>query len=477
MGVHWFQLRFAHRIIPALLMAILLSGLVVVSAQDESDEYTVGVQMVAQGLTAPTFLTTANDGSGRLFVADQTGKIWIISGDGQMMPDPFLDLSGLIVPLNPDYDERGVLGVAFHPDYSNNGRFFVYYGAPLRDGAPAGWDHTNILAEFSVTADDPNKADLGSQKTVLQIDQPQGNHNSGHIAFGPDGYLYIPIGDGGGANDTDMGHTPDLGNGQDKTNLQGSILRIDVNGNPGDYTVPADNPFVNESGTAPEIYAFGFRNPYHISFDRGGNHELIAADAGQDMFEEVDVVTAGGNYGWHIKEGTHCFDPNNTKTPPQSCATTGAGGEPLIDPVVEYSHSDIGIVVVGGYVYRGSALTNLGGDYIFGDFSKSFDGAPDGTLLWAEPSDQAGMWKWGELKVTGMANDRIGAYVRAFGEGEDGELYVLTSNTVGPTGTTGAVWKLVPAGAGASSPEGTEETTPNAPGATPAPATTEQASG
>src|SRR5262249_18753690 len=154
------------------------------------------------------------------------------------------DLTSLIVPLRTDYDERGVLGLAFHPDYANNGRFFVYYTAPLRADGPAGWDHTNVLAEFSVSKDDPNVGDLTSAKNVLQIDQPEFNHDSGHITFGPDGDLYIPIGDGGGANDVDVGHTPGLGNAQDLSELHGSILRINVDGEPGTYTVPTDNPFV-----------------------------------------------------------------------------------------------------------------------------------------------------------------------------------------------------------------------------------------
>lgn len=452
-----FRVRAKYWLV-ASVAAVMLLGLMPAAAQ-EGENYSVGVELVAEGMAAPTALTSAHDGSGRLFVADQTGKIWIISQDGQTMADPFLDLTGLIVPLNAQYDERGVLGLAFHPDYANNGRFFVYYGAPLRADAPSGWDHTNILAEFNVMADNPNMGDLASQKTILQIDQPQGNHNAGHIAFGPDGYLYVPIGDGGGGNDTDMRHTPDLGNGQDLMNLHGSILRIDVNGNPGEYSIPSDNPFADGSMGAPEIYAYGFRNPYHISFDMGGSNQLFVADAGQELYEEVDIATLGGNYGWNIKEGTHCFDPANAGTSAASCASTGANGEALIDPIIEYSHDDVGIVVVGGYVYRGSAMTDLQGYYIFGDWSKSGDGGPDGTLLWAEPAtDATAPWEWGELAVAGTANNRVGAYVRGLGEGEDGELYVLTSTEVGPSGTSGKVWKLVAGDASMStSPEATSE--------------------
>jgi glucose/arabinose dehydrogenase len=427
-----------------LLLVVSLSAVIPAAAQDESEAYAVSVQMVAEGLSAPVMLVPAPDDTGRLFVVDQAGMIRIISPDGGLMPDPFLDLSGLIVPQMPDYDERGVLGLAFHPDYANNGRFFVYYSEPLRASGPAGWDHTNVLSEFNVSADDPNKGDLASQKTVLEIDQPQFNHDSGHITFGPDGFLYIPIGDGGGANDTDMGHTPNLGNGQDTTEVHGSILRIDVNGDPGTYAIPPDNPFAGQDGKAQEIYAYGFRNPYHISFDKGGDNQLFAADAGQDEYEEVDIVTLGGNYGWNIKEGTHCFNAPDPKTEIDTCSSTGADGEALIDPIIEYSHDDVGVVVIGGYVYRGSALSDLEGDYIFGDYSKTQDSV-DGTLLWAEPGDNGGTWKWGELQVAGMPNNRLGAHVLAIGQDNDGELYVMTTEKSGPNGDTGKVWKLVPA--------------------------------
>ncbi|MBI5668732.1 MAG: PQQ-dependent sugar dehydrogenase [Chloroflexi bacterium] len=426
-------------------------------------------------------MATANDGSGRLFIVDQAGLIRIVGPDGTLMPEPFLDMTGQIVPLRTDYDERGLLGLAFHPDYANNGRIFIYYTAPLREGAPAGWDHTNVLAELNVSSDNPNQADLATLKTVLQIDQPQFNHNAGHITFGPDGYLYIPIGDGGGANDVDEGHTPGLGNAQDLTNLHGSILRIDVNGEPGSYTIPADNPFAAaDDNAADEIYAYGLRNPYHIAFDRGGNNDLFASDAGQDLYEEIDIITAGGNYGWNIKEGTHCFDPNNPETPPAECASTGADGQPLIDPIIEYGHDEVGVVAVGGYVYRGSAMPDLEGYYIFGDYTKSPAGPPDGTLLWAEASDEGGMWSWGELKVAGMDNERIGANVLAFGQDDNGELYVLTSESSAPVGDTGKVWKLVAAEAAAAeaTAEGTAETgAATAPEATEVPMTTPESSG
>lgn len=460
------------RLIRSILFVFIVlsfSALPAVMAQEEA-AHAVGVELVAEGLTAPVAMATPNDGSGRIFIVDQAGMIRVLTPDAGLLPDPFLDLTGLIIPLRTDYDERGVLGLAFHPDYANNGRFFVYYTAPLRAEAPAGWDHTNVVAEFNVSADNPNAGDLASQKTVLQIDQPQFNHNAGHIAFGPDGYLYVPIGDGGGANDTDEGHTPGLGNGQDLTNIHGSILRIDVNGEPGSYTIPADNPFAApDDNMADEIYAYGFRNPYDISFDRGGSNQLFAADAGQDAYEEVDIVTLGGNYGWNIKEGTHCF---NAPAPDQmitDCASTGAMGEPLIDPIIEYTH-DVGLVVVGGHVYRGTAMPELDGYYILGDYTASQDFAPDGSVFWAEPSAEGGMWEWGQFQIAGTENGRIGGYVLALGQDESGEIYVMTSQNSAPTGDTGKVWKLVP---GTASEMGGEA----APGSTEEPMATQEASG
>jgi len=449
-----FQNRFGRWVIFALVI-VSLSALTVVTAQDEEAEAAVGVELVAEGFAAPVAMASPNDGSGRLFVVDQAGTIRIVGADGTLMADPFLDLTSRITPLNPDYDERGVLGLAFHPDYANNGRFFVYYTIPLREGAPEGWDHTNVVGEFAVSADNPDVADPASEKLVLQIDQPQFNHNAGHIAFGPDGFLYVPIGDGGGANDNDVGHTPDIGNGQDVTNVHGSVLRIDVNGNPGEYAIPADNPFADGAAGAPEIFAYGLRNPYHISFDRGGNGELFVADAGQDVYEEVSIATLGSNLGWNIKEGMHCFNPADPETELDSCAATGAAGEPLVDPILEYTHEDVGVVVVGGYVYRGTAMPEMEGYYIFGDYSPDF--SPNGTLLWAEASEDGATWTWGELAVAGTANGRVGGYVLGFGEGPDGELYVMTSQNSSPTGDTGQVWKLVPAGEGEVPPPAATE--------------------
>jgi len=299
-----------------------------------------------------------------------------------------------------------------------------------------------VLAEYGVSNADPNIADADSERILLVVDKPQFNHNGGQVAFGPDGYLYTSFGDGGGANDNEEGHTAGLGNGQDRTTLLGKIIRVDVdNGDP--YAIPADNPFVDDEDTRPEIWAYGLRNPWRFSFDTGPGERLFAGDVGQNRLEELDIVTAGGNFGWNIKEGNQCFDPNAPDTPPQCAINVGTG--PLLDPVIEYAHFDadgrpFGTAVIGGYVYRGSAVPSLQGRYIFGDFSSSFE-VPDGVLLMAteEPSDQ---WTLDELPLGEGGGGRIGHFILAFGQDVRGEVYVLTSEVAAPRGTGGRVFRI-----------------------------------
>lgn len=402
----------------------------------------VSAELVVEGLTSPVAMVSAHDDTGRMFIADQAGTIRILSADGQLMDEPFLDLSDKIAELMPEYDERGVLGLAFHPDYANNGRFFVYYTAPLRPEAPADWDHTNVVAEYTVSADNPDMADPNSERIIWSIDQPQFNHDAGQIVFGPDGYLYIPIGDGGGGNDVGTGHTPDIGNAQDLTNQHGSILRIDVDsGDP--YGIPADNPFAAADDNIPdEIWAYGLRNPFHISFDSNG--QLYIGDAGQELYEEVSIGTAGGNYGWNIMEGTHCFDPDNPTVPPANCSNTDANGKPLNDPVIELDHTH-GNVVVGGYVVEGGSLSELNGYYIFGTYTLTVT-KPDGRIFAAQVGDPNSLWDFTELEITNGDEGHIGAFVLSFGIDDAGEIYVLTSENLAPFGDTGKIWRLGPGG-------------------------------
>jgi glucose/arabinose dehydrogenase len=417
----------------------------------------VGVRLVADGLTAPVALVEPPDDTGRLFIVDQVGLIRILMPDGSLRPDPFLDLRSRIVPLMASFDERGLLGLAFHPDYATNGRFFVYYSAPLRAGAPAGFNHTSHISEFRVSAD-PNRADPASERILLQVDKPQFNHNAGTLLFGRDGFLYISIGDGGGADDVGLGHVEDWyaanegGNGQDVTqNLLGNILRVDVDsGDP--YGIPSDNPFAAQPGCADgcdEIFAYGLRNPYRMSFDMGGSHRLFVGDAGQELWEEVSIVDKGGNYGWNVKEGTHCFSTANPDESPAECPDTVLSGvregDPLVDPVIEYANhhqpGGLGAVVVGGHVYRGTALPQLVGRYVFGDWSREFE-EPDGTLFAASPRKQ-GPWLMQELRVANRPSGRIDHYVLGFGQDSSGEVYVLATKNTGPTGNTGKVFKIV----------------------------------
>ncbi len=394
----------------------------------------VGLEPVAGGFTMPVALASPADGTGRLFVADLPGVIRVIGAD-----EPFLEITDRVVDLRTGYDERGLLGLAFHPEFRENGRFFVYYSAPLRDGAPGGWDHTSRVSEFRAAT--PNRADPDSERVILEVDQPQANHNGGSIAFGPDGYLYIPLGDGGGARDVGRGHAPG-GNGQDLGTLLGKILRIDVDG-PEPYGIPADNPFVGRAGR-DEIYAYGLRNPWRMTFDAGGGHRLFAADAGQYLWESVKIIVPGGNHGWNLREGNHAFDPANPYESPAEVPRTGRRGEPLIDAIIEYPNANqpggIGAVVIGGYVYRGRAIPGLVGRYVFGEWSRA--GADGDGILFVATERPGGQWDFTEMEVAGSGT--VGAYLLAFGEDADRELYVLTAKSRGPAGKTGRVYRLVP---------------------------------
>ena len=437
----------------------VVGGAAPVQAQ-EADSPAVGLRLVADGMTSPVALVSAGDGSGRRFVVDQVGLIRVLRPDGTLAPEPFLDLRSRIVPLMPGFDERGLLGLAFHPGYASNGRFFVYYSAPLRAGAPAGYDNTARVSEFRVSAANPNRADPASERIVLQVDDPQFNHNGGTLLFGPDdGYLYISIGDGGGADDVGLGHVEDWytanegGNGQDvQNNLFGDILRIDVDrGDP--YAIPQDNPFTAAPGCADgcdETWAYGFRNPYRMSFDRGGNHDLFVGDAGQELWEEVSIAVKRGNFGWNVKEGTHCFSTDNPDESPSECPdTVGAphprAGDPLIDPIIEYANhhqpGGLGATVIGGHVYRGRALPQFSGRYVFGDWSREFE-EPDGSLFVAQRRKK-GLWKMQQLRVATSPTGRLGHYLLGFGQDPSGEMYALTTDQTGPSGTTGKVFRLV----------------------------------
>lgn len=428
---------------------------------DGAGEASVPAQLTAEplavGFTSPVGVEFPA-GTGRAYVADQRGTITVVdretesgegSGDGGSGDEgsgdggsgngeasgstadqtTFLDVRDRMVSLS-GYTEQGLLGIAFHPAFPDDDRVFVRYSAPSGDGTPSDYSHTFVLASFRAT---PDAADPATGRTLLEIPQPQANHNAGSVAFGPDGYLYVGVGDGGRANDQGNGHVDDWydavagGNGQDVTsNLLGSVLRIDVDsGSRGTYTVPDDNPLVGSEGL-PEQYAWGLRNPWRFSFDRETG-DFYVADVGQGSREEVNRVVAGGNYGWNVREGTTCFGADD-------CPSTAPDGRDLRDPVIQYPHSGDGVAgvsVIGGYRYRGDGTPGLGGQYLFADWRAG------GELFLATPGEST-PWPTQLLPVEGSVRGNV----LAFGEDPAGELYVCTTDKTRVTGETGAVHRV-----------------------------------
>lgn len=350
------------------------------------------LESVTSGFLGPLCITHSRDGSGRLFVAEQGGRIRIIDNTGHLLPTDFLNVGATGLNRIIVGSERGLLGLTFHPDYKTNGRFYINY-------TKIGTGDT-IVAEYTVS-DDPNVANPDEKIIIGPIFQPAPNHNGGWVEFGPDRLLYIGVGEGGlGALPSDP-----IGTGQDLNTLLGKILRIDVdNPQPGlNYGIPPDNFFASDGNpnTRGEIFAYGMRNPFRCSFDRGTGR-LFAGDVGASRREEVDLIVNGGNYGWRIMEGTECFNVNDPHTPLSSCDETG-----LILPIDDYDRT-VGITVIGGYVYRGTKFPRMQGIYFFADFgpAKFF------TLV----EDPPGTWTRTTVLTPVMA-------VSSFGEDEEGELY------------------------------------------------------
>jgi len=401
----------------------------------------VKLEKVADGLTAPLLLSSPPNDD-RRFIVEQIGLIKILTPEGEVLDQPFLDIRHKLEPLLAAFDEQGLLGLAFHPDFAENGKFYVAYSGPLKAGDDLGktlwWSHSNYVSEFVVSDEDPNRADHNRERIITTIDWPQFNHNGHWIDFGPDGYLYISTGDGGYANDWGIGHTPDIGNGQDLSSWLGKMLRIDVDGGH-PYAVPEDNPFVDDYQALDEIYAYGLRNAWRCSFDMGGDRALFCADVGQNSYEEIDIIEAGGNYGWRAKEGSHCFDYLNPNDHPETCNDSG-----MIDPIIEYNNCNVfedckGLSITGGFVYRGDHGP-WDGLYFFGDWSKNF-GVHDGRLYVGRQSD--GGWTMEDVNVVNM--EKFDAYVNGFGQDSAGNVYVTATDTTGPTGDTDRIYKIVPA--------------------------------
>ncbi len=341
----------------------------------------------------PMILTHAGDGSNRIFVATQRGALHVFKNDpAAKQTNLFLDISAKVHPWAKD-NEEGLLGMAVHPNYKKNGQLFVYYSS-------AAEPRVSIVSRFRVSKGDPNRADPGSEEIVVKIPQPFSNHNGGSIAFGHDGYLYIALGDGGGRNDP-------LHHGQNLETWMGSLLRIDVDRKQSgrNYAIPADNPFLDRPKALPEIYAYGFRNVWRLSVDRKTGR-LWVGDVGQDLWEEVNIVRRGGNYGWSIREATYPF--SNTPTKIQ---------EEPIEPVWEYDHR-VGKSITGGFVYRGSRVPELVGSYVYADFVSG--------KLWALKYDEAS----GQV-VKNMSIPSPRTPVLSFGEDEQGEVFYMVENVNG----------------------------------------------
>jgi glucose/arabinose dehydrogenase len=400
----------------------------------------IKLEEVVSGLTHPLAMVSIPDGTGRKAVIEQHGLVRIIDARGRLLPDAFLDLQPKILPLHHFFDERGLLGIAFHPSYRENGKFYVVYSAPLRGAElekKLWWSHTNVLAEYQVSKADPNKADPGVERVISQIDWPQFNHNGHWIGFGPDGMLYVSTGDGGYANDWGIGHHVTLGNGQDKRSILGKMLRLDVN--KADF-IPADNPFVGQSDALPQIWALGLRNPWRCSFDMGGDKQLLCGDVQQNSYEEVSVITKGANLGWRRTEADKCFNFVEPDKHPASCDKAG-----LVEPILVYKNCTaqkqdcLGISVTGGYVYRGPN-TAWQGKYIFGDWSKSF-AEMDGQIFIASKGAD-GKWTMEKAVVDGMSKL---PYMLAFAQDDKGEVYALTSISTGPVAGHDKIYRIVPA--------------------------------
>jgi len=369
------------------VVAVLLLGLLGCGPASAPGTPGIGVQKVVDGLEQPLYITHAGDGSGRLYILEQPGRARVLE-DGRLLETPFLDLTDRVLSRG---NEQGLLGLAFAPGFRESGVFYVHY-----TGRP---DGRTVLARYRLQDGDPRRGDAASEEVLLTVGQPYANHNGGALLFGPDGYLYLALGDGGSAGDPEN-------RAQNLESLLGKILRLDVS-QPGPYRIPPDNPFVGKPGR-DEIWAYGLRNPWRISFDRETG-DLYIADVGQNAVEEVSFQPAGSpggeNYGWRIWEGSRRY------------AQGEAPG--AVFPVAEYTHAEGGCSITGGYVYRGQAIPDLVGTYLYGDYCTGY--------IWGlRPVD--GQWQTARLLDSGLN-------ITSFGEDEAGEVYVVDRG--------GAIYRIV----------------------------------
>lgn len=409
---------------PLLNELIVLVGLMVLSVIAEASEppldaevvrtfetlewpdYITGIDRGKYRDPRPVVVTGAGDGTNRMFFATQYGAIFVTENDPEARDlKLFLDIRERVIPFKPNENEEGFLGLAFHPNYKENGEFYVYYTAKPTAEHP----HQSVISRFRVSQDYPNRADPDSEEVLLRIDQPYWNHNGGTVVFGPDGYLYIGLGDGG------LGGDPH-GNGQNLATLLGSILRIDVDRkDPGlQYAIPKDNPFVDVPGARGEIWCTGIRNVWRLSFDPL-TKTCWAADVGQNLWEEIDIIRGGGNYGWNRREGKHDYrDENSARFKPGPDYVQAPG--PLIEPILDYHH-DVGKSITGGYVYRGKRVPALEGAYLYADYVSG--------QVWALWYDEAA-----EKIIANRTIRQSGSPVITFGEDDAGEVYFTSEREV-----------------------------------------------
>ncbi|XP_009585943.1 PREDICTED: HHIP-like protein 2 [Fulmarus glacialis] len=387
---------------------------------------------VANSLRNPVLMVHANDHTHRMFIAEQVGVIWVYLPDGSRLEEPFLDIRSIVLATPWIGDERGFLGMAFHPKYKYNGKFYIYYSYMDKNRV-----EKIRISELKVLASDVNKADPLSERNLLELEEPAANHNGGQLLFGVDGYMYLFTGDGGKAGDP-FGK---FGNAQNKSALLGKVLRIDVDGkspNGKPYRIPPDNPFVSDPKARPEVYAYGVRNMWRCAVDRGdpatkkGRGRIFCGDVGQNRFEEVDIVVKGGNYGWRAKEGFECYD---TKL----CHNSSLDD---ILPIFAYGRH-VGKSVTGGYVYRGCESPNLNGLYIFGDFM-------NGRLMALQEDEKTNKWKKQDICIgstKACAFPRMihsySKFIISFAEDEAGELYFMSTSYPSAYAPHGSLYKFI----------------------------------
>jgi len=429
--------------------------------QITSGGLSVDLTLVAEQFVSPVNVVRAPNIDASLFVVEQRGRIWrveLATGNKTL----FYDVGPSLVSARPDFDERGLLGLVFHPNFEANGLFYTYQSEPVRTSQNSLVDYTTLRPNqtpdhrtFIVehqASDSSCNSSITRRRNLLVIDQPSFNHNGGDLAFDASGALYIGLGDGGGADDRGFGHV-DIGNSQDTSTPLGSILRILPNGSDspnGQYGIHPDNPF----GGLDEIFAYGLRNPYRFSFDNTTG-ELYVGDVGQNQVEEINRVVVGGNYGWNSKEGEFFFytTDGDDGTYISRQAPAGAPND-LIDPIAQYDHGE-GLSVTGGYVYRGSSIQGLIGNYVFADFSRGFANNDGGRLFTFNPSVPAAAIQEFANANTVLPNVRY----TGFGEDVNNELYVVANetNTFNPSQVAGRLYRLTGSGVAPSFPVNSEE--------------------